>query len=74
MADRVILLDQGDGPRASAIINAFAERTGLEPEEIEGGASFPIEGEEHEIDIVRTLDEIDPDWTDHLALGDPATE
>ena len=54
MADQVILLEQGDGRRASEILDAFGERTGLEAEEIEGGASFLIEGEQHKINIVQT--------------------
>lgn len=71
MADRVILLARGDEDRASEIIEAFGERTGLEAGEVDGGASFSLAGEEHEVEVVQTLDEIDPSWADHLALGDP---
>jgi hypothetical protein len=72
MADCVILLREGDEERASEIVQAFAERTGLEGEEVQGGTSFSLEGEEHEVEVVQTLNEIDPDWSEHLALGDPA--
>lgn len=71
MADRVILLREGDGRRADEIIRAFAERTGLEPLQIDGGMSFPIKGAEHTTNVVQTLDEIALDWTEHVALGDP---
>ena len=71
MANQVILPREGDERRADEIIRAFAERTGLEPQQIDGGTSFPIEGAEHATNVVQTLDEIDPDWTEHVALGDP---
>jgi hypothetical protein len=43
----------------------------LQPHEIPGGAEFPLEGKDHEIEVVQTLTGIDPSWTDHVALGSP---
>jgi hypothetical protein len=71
MADRVILLREGDERRGAKIIGEFAEQTGLKAQEIDGGVSFSVEGAEHATNVVQTLDEIDPDWTEHIALGDP---
>jgi hypothetical protein len=71
MAGQVILLREGDPQHADEIIGAFAEQTGLQAREIDGGASFLIKGSEHAINVIQTLDEIDPDWTEHVALGDP---
>jgi hypothetical protein len=71
MADRIVLLSRGEGSRAQEILDAFAERTGLQPHEIPGGAEFPLEGKDHEIEVVQTLTGIDPSWTDHVALGSP---
>ena len=70
MADQIILtkLDAD----ADRIIDAFADRTGLDREEHGDHAHFPIEGAEHEIDVVQTLTEIDEDWTEHVGVGDPS--
>jgi hypothetical protein len=74
MADEVILLPIGpDEDRFEQIIGEFAARTGLESSPVEGGgARFPVAGVEHAVPVVQTLSEIDPDWSEHLALGDPA--
>lgn len=72
MANQVVLLRENDiDGRAEEIIDEFETRTGLEREEIDGGASFGLEGEDHAVKVVETLDEIDRDWTDYLTLGDP---
>ncbi|HEY3667479.1 MAG TPA: hypothetical protein VGL19_15840 [Polyangiaceae bacterium] len=71
MASQVILLREDDERRADEIIGAFAEQTGLEARQTDGGASFAIDGAAHAINVIQTLDEIDPDWTEHVALGDP---
>jgi hypothetical protein len=71
MADRIVLLTRGDGARAHEIIDSFAQRSGLEPHEVDGGVEFPLSGDDHEVPVVQTLTEIDPGWTDHLALGEP---
>jgi hypothetical protein len=71
MAERIVLLTRGEGPRAREIIDSFAQRSGLEPRDVDGGVEFPLSGDEHAVPVVQTLTEIDPGWTDHLALGDP---
>ncbi len=74
MADEVILLPVGpDGSRFEEIVDEFSSRTGLEFSELDGGgARFPLAGEDHAVPVVQTLTDIDPDWSEHLALGDPA--
>jgi hypothetical protein len=73
MADRLILVPQGDPEAAQRIIDAFAEETGLTPEPAaEGGTEFALRGEDHEIKVVQTLTGIDPDWSQRVALGDPS--
>ena len=47
MADRILLLRRGDAHRARAILDAFAERTGLTPHEIPGGIEFPLGPDDH---------------------------
>jgi hypothetical protein len=70
MADTITLIPQDeDGER---IVDAFARKTGLEADEDDGRRVFSVEGVEHEIEVVQTLDSIDEDWTEHVALEDPA--
>ena len=71
MAERIVLLARGDESRAREIIDDFAQRTGLEPRDVDGGVEFPLSGDDHQVPVVQTLTEIDPGWTDHLAIGDP---
>ena len=71
MADRIVLLTRGDQSRAGRIIASFAERTGLARQDVDGGASFPLKAGDHRVEVVQTLTDIDPEWTEHLALGDP---
>lgn len=74
MPDLLVLVKQSEGPRAENIIRRFAERTGLEPEQDGGSVTFLLRPEDHQIEVVRTLTEIDPEWAEHLALRDPAAE
>lgn len=74
MPDLLILRELNGGPRAENIIRRFCERTGLEPEQHEDSAMFELGPEDHQLDVVRTLTEIDPEWAEHLSLGDPAAE
>jgi hypothetical protein len=70
MSQRLVLFS--DGERGRSIIAAFADRTGLEAHDLpDGGAEFMLGPGDHEVHLVHTLTEIDPRWTDHLALGDP---
>jgi hypothetical protein len=70
MADTFTLIAQDeDGER---IIGQFAEQTGLEVEEDGDRRIFDIEGEDHEVPFVQTLDDIDEDWNDHVVIEPPA--
>jgi hypothetical protein len=71
MADRLILLPHPDDSRSWAIIEAFAERTGLTLERRNGGAEFPLHERDHEVQVVQTLTDIDAQWSRHVTLGDP---
>ncbi len=71
MADHLILLTRDGSSRAQGIFEEFAERTGLRPEVIDDGLRFPLRGEDHALRVVETLDEIDSDWPQHVALGQP---
>jgi hypothetical protein len=71
MASTITLIPQDDD--GERILDEFEQRTGLEAEVgDEDERIYPIEGEEHRIEIVDTLDDIDTDWTKHVALGSPA--
>ncbi|MFL5864361.1 MAG: hypothetical protein ACJ780_26920 [Solirubrobacteraceae bacterium] len=72
MADQIVLLARGDASRAQSIMESFAARTGLERRDVDGGAVFPLESaDDHRVEVVQTLTDIDAEWTQHLALGDP---
>ena len=71
MASEIILIPKDDD--GERILDQFEERTGLEPElGDEDERVYPIEGDDHRIEIVETLDDINTDWTKHLALGQPS--
>lgn len=54
-------------PEADRILDAFEERTGLEPEEKDGNTRvYPLEGADHKVDVVQTLTDIDEHWSEHL--------
>ena len=70
MASTIVLTRLDD--QAEEIVSRFAEETGLTPEESEGEWVFPIEtAEDHGIEVVQTLTEIDPDWAQHVGVADP---
>jgi hypothetical protein len=71
VADELILLTRGDRASAESLFQAFAERTGLSAEPIEGGVRFALAGEDHAIRITQTLNSIDPHWSEHVELGQP---
>jgi hypothetical protein len=73
MADQIILTKLDED--ADRILDAFAERTGLEREDHDEHAHFALDdADDHEIDVVQTLTDIDEDWTDHVGVGDPDAE
>jgi hypothetical protein len=70
MASQIILIPQDDD--GEKILDEFEERTGLEAEiGDEDERIYPIEGDDHRIEIVETLDDIETEWTKHVALGQP---
>jgi hypothetical protein len=71
MASTIILISQDDD--GEKILDQFEERTGLEAEKGDDDERiYPIEGDDHRIEIVETLDDIDTEWPKHVALGSPA--
>jgi hypothetical protein len=59
-----------DGER---ILDEFEQQTDLAAEEDGGEARvYPLDGEDHQIEIIDTLNDIDPEWTQHIALEMPA--
>lgn len=71
MADQLVFLVTGDPSKAQRILDAFAAQTGLAPEPAEDGTRFALDGADHQIKVVETLNEIDPAWSEHLSLGAP---
>jgi hypothetical protein len=68
MADTVTLIPKGDPDTANRIIDAFAEKAGVAADRGDDGAVFDV-SHDHHLRVVQTLDEIDPDWTHHIDLG-----
>lgn len=67
-------MSRGDGDRAQEIIRSFQERTGLAGERTDARAVFELGPEDHSVEVIRTLTEIDPEWSEHVALGDPGAQ
>ena len=57
------------GPRADAILDAFADRTGLPSRDGEAARIFSLEGAGHAVDPVAELAAIDAAWADHVELA-----
>ena len=74
MADQLVLVRREREPRAEEIIQSFARRTGLKPQDRQASVVFELGPEDHRIDIVQTLTQIDSQWSEYLALGDPAAD
>jgi hypothetical protein len=72
MADELIFFTR-DESRAMSVLDAFAERTGLTPEPIAGGVRFALQGGDHSVKVVETLNDIDAQWSRHIALGEPGS-
>ena len=71
MADNLILRPLDGSPDALRILDEFESRTGLIAEAHGDGRQYGLRGPDHQKDIVQTLTEIDPAWTDHVGLGFP---
>lgn len=66
---RIVLVVRGDGERGWRIIDAFAERTGLEARRSHRVAEFLLGTESREVQIVATLTDIDHEWRHYVELG-----
>jgi hypothetical protein len=65
-----IIRNQPDGDR---ILDAFEEQTGLESEKPDDDTRvYPLEGDDHQVKVVQTLNDIDERWADHLTPEAPA--
>jgi hypothetical protein len=71
MASELIFVMAGDG-RAEKILAAFADETGLTPETIGDGVRFELGREDHDVKVVQTLNDIDPDWSRFISLREPS--
>ncbi|MCW2983270.1 MAG: hypothetical protein JWR63_840 [Conexibacter sp.] len=71
MANTITFLAQDDD--GERILDEFEQQTDLVPEE-GGGAErvYALEGDDHRIEIIQTLDDIDTTWPQHIALESPA--
>lgn len=72
MADELVFLTHGD-THGEAIVKTFGERSGLSPESIPGGVRFELGEDDHGVKVVETLTDIDPQWSRHVALGEPGS-
>ncbi|HEY6762323.1 MAG TPA: hypothetical protein VI318_22680 [Baekduia sp.] len=73
MATTITFIPQDD--EGERILDEFEQQTSLDAEPGEDDASsrtYPLEGDDHRIEIIETLDDIDPEWTEHVALESPA--
>jgi hypothetical protein len=72
MADSITFI-ANDTDAAERILDAFEERTGLESEQPDPQTRvYPLEGADHSVDVVQTLNAIDTDWPEYLKLESPA--
>lgn len=52
---------------ADRILDEFERRTGLESDPSDRNRRvYPLEGEDHQVDVVQTLTDIDEHWPQHL--------
>ena len=65
-------MTHGDA-QGEAILNTFGKRSGLTAEPIPGGVRFELGEDDHGVKVVETLTEIDPQWSRHIALGEPGS-
>jgi len=71
MADTITLLPKDDD--GARILDEFEQQTDLSPANDDGDARvYALEGDDHQVEIVQTLTDIDPAWTEHIALEMPA--
>jgi hypothetical protein len=72
MADTITFLPKDD--EGERILDEFEQQTDLEatPGTDESARAYALEGEDHRVEIVQTLTDIDPEWSRHIALEMPA--
>jgi hypothetical protein len=71
MATTISFIPQDDD--GERILDEFEQQTSLEAED--GGDRariYALEGDDHRIEIIETLDDIDAEWPQHIALESPA--
>lgn len=69
MSDSLILTKLG--AEADAILDAFAERTGLEGDDQGDRRVFPLSSSDHQVHVVHQLTEISEHWPTHVGLQYP---
>ena len=70
MADTITFVAKDD--EGARILDEFEQQTELEPEDRGERRVYPLEGDDHQVEIVETLTGIDSEWTEHIALEMPA--
>jgi hypothetical protein len=72
MADTITFLPKDD--EGERILDEFEQQTDLEATAggDESARVYALEGEDHRIEIVETLNSIDSGWSEHIALQMPA--
>lgn len=72
MADTITFLPKDDD--GERILDEFEQQTDLEAtsDGDESARAYALEGEDHRVEIVQTLTDIDPEWSEHIALQMPA--
>lgn len=71
MADTISFLPKDD--EGQRILDEFEQQTRLTAEAGAAGAArrYALEGDDHRIEVVQTLTDIDAEWSAHVALEMP---
>lgn len=72
MAGQIIIQKLDASEQADRILDEFESRTGLRGDVEDDARYYELHDEEHRKQIVQTLTDIDPGWTDHLGFRLPA--
>ena len=73
MADTITFLPKDD--EGERILDEFEQQTDLAADagdEDDTARVYPLEGDDHRVEIVETLNGIDSGWAEHIALQMPA--
>lgn len=71
MVDHLTLVPLEGSEQAQRIMDRFEQRTGLRAEPAGDGRIYHVGLEDHETDVIETLNAIDASWPEHLILEDP---